>query len=106
MSELLFAGCDEHVKFAGGLRDILNRDDIVSEPNAMAFGSRIVELLQDLLGSIDLPPKETVLAGVGTMLDRIFAVVDVPGPDPVIEPLIKATVLAVVGQLYDRFAKE
>ena len=108
MSELQFASCEENQEFQAGLLGILDgfQNEEPSDENVLSIGGRILEFIESLLGQIDLPSKEVVLAGVSALLDRIFVKVDLPGPDAVIEPLIKAAVLSAVGSAYDQLVAE
>lgn len=104
--EITFSGAVEYPELAAGLTSILNTEARRPGANLLEWGARIAEAIQSLLGGMELPPKEVVMSAVSAALDKAFAVIDVPGPDPIIEPLIKSAILAVVDRAYDALAKE
>jgi hypothetical protein len=57
-----------------------------------------------ILGAQDR--REAVITACEKFFDQVIAPVDLPGPDPIIDPLLRATIRPVVGKLYDEVAKE
>lgn len=91
--------------FASRLSDIIQlRQDDNRKP--LRWASGIAEAIEGLLGQIDLPPKDEVLAMVQSSLRKVWAAVDVPGPDVLVEPMLEQLILFFVGRAYDRIASE
>ena len=56
------------------------------------------EFIEQYAGQIS---RESLLQGVGLALDRVFAGINTPGPDMIVEPAMKMAILAIIGSVYD-----
>ena len=74
-----------------------------------------VEVMQNLLSRLAV--EITGLAGAGdkreyliqrceAYFDELVAPVDMPGPDPIIDPVLRATIRPLVGRLYDEAVRK
>ena len=57
-----------------------------------------------ILGAQDR--REAVITACEKFFDQVITPVDLPGPDQIIDPLLRATIRPVVGKLYDEVVKE
>jgi hypothetical protein len=62
--------------------------------------SRVLDFLAANSGS--LPTKEVLLASLSKAIDAVFVSVNKPLISAILKPLIKAQILTIVGNLYDR----
>jgi hypothetical protein len=46
--------------------------------------------------------KEDFLAAVGLAYDKFVLPIDLPGPDSILDPLLKQLIMALSGRLYDK----
>jgi len=70
---------------------------------AVDFPAAILkEIERFLVTAIDLPPKAEFLEALANAIDRVFQTLDFPGPDAVIEPLIKSAILTLASFLFDQ----
>jgi len=47
--------------------------------------------------------KEAFLAAVGNAYDKFVLPMDLPGPDPILDPVLKQLLLVLAERLYDKF---
>jgi hypothetical protein len=47
--------------------------------------------------------KEAFLAAVGNAYDKFVLPMDLPGPDSILDPILKQFILTLAGRLYDKF---
>lgn len=73
-------------------------------PDQVQWFHQVLDVIRQLATDYKsvLPSRDVFLAALGAGLDRIFAGVNTPGPDMVVEPMIKMAVLAIAGRFYDR----
>ena len=57
-----------------------------------------------ILGAQDR--REATITACEKFFDQVIVPVDLPGPDAVIDPLLRATIRPVIGKLYDEVVKE
>jgi len=50
--------------------------------------------------------REYVITRAEKLFDDTIAKVDLPGPDQIIDPIIRSTIRPVVGKLFDEIVKE
>ena len=50
--------------------------------------------------------REYMIARAEKCFDQVIAPLDLPGPDQVIDPLLRATIRPVVGRLYDEVIRK
>jgi len=62
--------------------------------------SRVMDFLAANAGS--LPTKEVLLASLSKAIDAVFVAVNKPLISAILKPLIKAQILTIVGNMYDR----
>ena len=75
--------------------------------DSASFADRVLKVIREwMLEVMDLPPKEVVLNATALALDRVFGTIDTPGPDVLVEPVLKSTIITLVGFGYDAIAKE
>ncbi len=47
--------------------------------------------------------REDFLAAVGSAYDKFVLPIDLPGPDTILDPILKQLVLTLAGRMYDKF---
>ena len=67
---------------------------------------RVQNAIRDALSKVDVSalPKEDFLELVDSAYDQFILPIDLPGPDPIIDPLVKGIVLNFASKAYDRLA--
>ena len=70
--------------------------------------SDFLKLLQAEVSSFLLSPdhREYLIIRAEKFFDDAVALIDLPGPDPVIDPLLRAAIRPLVGRIYDELAKK
>jgi hypothetical protein len=65
-----------------------------------------MEMVRRVLQGADLSnlTKEDFLAAVAAAYDQFVLPLDLPGPDAILDPLLKQLVLVLSGRAYDKFA--
>lgn len=58
------------------------------------------------LDQVNLPPKEDVLVIVSDLYDKFVAPIDLPGPDSLLDPLLKQLCLKGVSRMYDQLVNK
>jgi len=64
----------------------------------------VVEELDQFTSAVDR--REYVIFRCEELFDEYFAPVDLPGPDAIIDPLLRTAVRPVIGQIYDEILKK
>ena len=64
----------------------------------------IVEEIEVFLDSTQR--REYVILRSHFLFDKYFAPIDLPGPDQVIDPLLRMSIRPVVGRIYDEILKK
>lgn len=72
-----------------------------------AIIDRVQNAIRDALSKVDVSalPRADFLALVDNAYDQFILPIDLPGPDPLIDPLVKGIVLNFASKAYDRLAK-
>ena len=68
------------------------------------FIRAVVEEIEGFVSVADR--REYVIARCEELFDEYFVPVDLPGPDALIDPLLRTAVRPVVGQIYDEILKK
>jgi hypothetical protein len=79
-----------------------DRLGVLANVNDFNFIERVLAVVNTILQSIDLPPKKEFLASLEDALVSVFATVDTPGPDMLVEPIIKQIILSAAAYGYDQ----
>ncbi len=64
----------------------------------------IVEEIEAFLGAGDR--REHVIERCIELFDDYFEPIDLPGPDQLIDPLLRAAIVPIVGRIYDEILKK
>lgn len=56
------------------------------------------------LGATD--KREHLIARAETLFDELVAPIDLPGPDMVVDPVLRAVIRPLVGRVYDELVKK
>lgn len=68
------------------------------------IGQWFLDKVKDAIRNVDLNtiPREEFLKLVGEAYDKYVLPLDLPGPDPLLDPLLKQMCLVAAGRLYDK----
>lgn len=73
--------------------------------DGVSFAERALAVVRLWLTEVvELPPKSVVLSATDEAIDNAFAGIDTPGPDVIVEPILKSAILALVAFAYDQLA--
>lgn len=84
---------------------LTNRFMALGAIDPVNFADRVLAAVREWLAEInDLPSKVVVLQATAQALDRAFAGIDTPGPDVIVEPILKSAILSLVEFTYKQLA--
>jgi len=67
----------------------------------------IPALSAEIAAFLSAPDKrEYLIVRSETLFDQVVEPVDLPGPDRIVDPLLRAAIRPLVGRLYDELAKK
>lgn len=68
----------------------------------------IMEKIKVALEAVELqlPPKEDILVIVSDLYDKFVEPIDLPGPDSLLDPLLKNLVLKTTSRMYDQLVNK
>ncbi len=79
----------------------------MSPTNAVNFNNFVHLLVEEIDHFIVAPDKrEYVIERCIALFDEYFVPIDLPGPDAVVDPLLRAAIRPVVGRIYDEILKK
>jgi len=74
--------------------------------NAMTFNGRILDAIRDVFDDFEVPEKEVFVELVSDLYDRYIQPLNLPGPDVVLDPIVRAALIGLASRLYDSFFEE